>query len=239
VLGNDGYLVRPPPDNSPFTGEVQNIGSTARIDAVDGYVMIGIDGQEVVTAEEVFALAGTYGTPGPTNKYVTDTDPRVSGSVSGVYHYANSATDPVSPVPQDGYEYFNSALEESMRYDGARSKWLSVSTLTFLAGRSANTAAGSYYRGQDNVTFGANIGYPVPKGTVVGISVSKTDSDASVLEVVLDSTVVTTLSANSAGLTANLAANADFNQGLLKFRNQVGGNITTDVQITVIVKRRV
>ena len=33
--------------------------------------------------------------------------------------------------------------------------------------------------------------------------------------------------------------NADFNEGLMQFRNQVGSNITDNVQITAIIKRRI
>ena len=161
------------------------------------------------------------------------------GTLNGIRFYSNSATDPVSPPPADGYMYFNTVLEETMRYDGTRSKWLSVSTLTFLAGRSGNTAAGSFYRGMDGLTFGANIGYPVPKGTLTGIAWSKTDAAASVLEVLVGGSVIATLSANSAGYVTNWLVNADFNEGFLQFRNQVGSNTTSNVQITAIIKRRI
>jgi len=78
VLGNSGLLVRPPPDNTPFTGEVQNIGIVSRVHVSDGHLIIALDGLEVVTGPQVFALTGTSGTPGPTNKYVTNSDARVT-----------------------------------------------------------------------------------------------------------------------------------------------------------------
>lgn len=58
VLGNNGNLVRPPPDNDPFTGEIQNLGSTSRIHATEGEIIIAIDGQLPVTANELFTLIG-------------------------------------------------------------------------------------------------------------------------------------------------------------------------------------
>lgn len=77
VLGDAGGWSRPPPDVDPFTGEVQNIGQVTRIDAVDGHVLVNIDGLLPVTADQIFALVGTSGTPSKTNKYVTNADPRM------------------------------------------------------------------------------------------------------------------------------------------------------------------
>lgn len=56
VLGNSGNLVRPPPDNSPFTGEIQNVGSVSRVDASLGEVVISIDGMNAITGQQVFSL---------------------------------------------------------------------------------------------------------------------------------------------------------------------------------------
>jgi hypothetical protein len=237
VLGNDGYLIRPPPYQNPFTGYIQNLGVVERVDASDGHIIVNLDGMTAVTAAQVFALVGTYGTPSSSNKYVTDSDPRLLAA--GSYQYPKSATDPVYPIPQDGYLYFNTDLETMMQYDASRSKWLSIENLIFNAGRNGNTAAGSYYRGIDGITFGTNIGYPVPKGTLVGLSWTRSDPNPAILEVVVDTTPIATLFSSTSGLVANWSVNADFNQGLLKFRNQIGSNTTSNVQITAIVKRRV
>jgi hypothetical protein len=75
VLGSAGAFSRPPPDVDPFTGEVQNIGQITRVDGSDGHVLVNIDGLSPVTATQIFALAGSYGTPSKTNRYVTETDP--------------------------------------------------------------------------------------------------------------------------------------------------------------------
>jgi len=77
VLGSGGAFSRPPPDISPFTGEVQNVGQVSRVDATNGRILIAIDGMTPATADQLFALAGTNGTPSASNKYVTDSDPRV------------------------------------------------------------------------------------------------------------------------------------------------------------------
>jgi hypothetical protein len=156
----------------------------------------------------------------------------------GQRFYGASATDPSSPTPAGGDMYYNTALGELMTYDGSRSKWLSVSQMTLVSGRNNNTLAGSFYRGADGIVFGTNIGYPVPKGTLVGFAWSRTDSDAATLEVLVGGSVIATLASSAAGPTFDWSANADFSAGLMQFRNQTGGNITTDVQITAIMKRR-
>ena len=78
VLGTSGSLIRPPPDNSPFVGEIQNIGFVGRVHPAQGTFVVNIDGMSVVTGPQVFALTGTDGTPGPANKYVTSSDARLS-----------------------------------------------------------------------------------------------------------------------------------------------------------------
>lgn len=92
VLGNAGAFTRPPPDNDPFTGEIQNLGFVARVDAVDGHIIVSVDGLNAVTADQVFALGGTNGSPSKTNKYVTNSDPRNSDSRTPLAHVHPLAT---------------------------------------------------------------------------------------------------------------------------------------------------
>lgn len=89
VLGTNGALSRPPPDESPFTGEIQPMAVVTRVDAVDGEIVLIVDGLNAVTADQVFALAGTNGTPGPSNKYVTDSDPRNTNARTPTAHAAS------------------------------------------------------------------------------------------------------------------------------------------------------
>lgn len=78
VLGNAGAFSRPPRDVGPtFTGEIQNVGSVARVDAVVGDIAMTVDGLENAKASEFFALQGTNGPPSDTNRYVTDSDLRL------------------------------------------------------------------------------------------------------------------------------------------------------------------
>jgi hypothetical protein len=78
VLGTNGALSRPPPDEDPFTGEIQNLAVVSRVGTTDGEITVIVDGLNAVTAAQIFALAGTDGAPGPANKYVTNSDPRLS-----------------------------------------------------------------------------------------------------------------------------------------------------------------
>jgi hypothetical protein len=78
VLGNNGAFVRPPPDNTLFTGEVQNLGFVGRVHASQGTIVVAIDGLNPVIGDQVFALAGTSGSPSNTNKYVTNSDTRMT-----------------------------------------------------------------------------------------------------------------------------------------------------------------
>jgi len=163
----------------------------------------------------------------------------LNATIQGVRIYAVSATDPSSPTPVNGDLYYNSAIDEWMYYDGSRAKWLSVATYTYSGGAKDDTAAGSYYRAIGELAYGTNIGDSVPKGTVTGLAWSRTDADAATMEVVIDTTSVSTLASSAAGKTASWTKNDDFSEGLLKFRNQAGGNTTSNVIAVVLVKRRI
>jgi len=159
---------------------------------------------------------------------------------AGCRFYGTSATDPSSPAPANGDMYFNTAIYELMVYDGNRAKWLSASQVTLMSGRSGSTLAGSYYRGMDGLAYGANIGHPVPKGTLVGLAWSKTSAAAATLEAVIGGSSIATLALGAGVLVGyDWTKNADFAEGLMQFRNLAAGATTTDVQITALIKRRV
>lgn len=81
VLGDDGYFTRPPPDNVAFTGEVQCVGSVAKVGSIDGIIIVDAgQGLNPVTGNQIFALAGTDGYASASNKYVTNSDPRNTNS---------------------------------------------------------------------------------------------------------------------------------------------------------------
>lgn len=78
VLGDEGVFSRPPIDVSPFTGEVQLVGSVGRVHATLGEIVMNVgQGMLPTTAAQTFALQGTDGTPSDTNRYVTDSDQRL------------------------------------------------------------------------------------------------------------------------------------------------------------------
>lgn len=89
VLGSNGNFIRPPPDEDPFTGEVQNICSVSRVHSSNGEIIVNIDGLNPVTGTQIFALAGTSGTPSKTNQYVTNADSRMSDSRTPSAHAAS------------------------------------------------------------------------------------------------------------------------------------------------------
>ena len=110
VLGNSGNLVRPPPDNTPFTGEIQNLASVTKVDTVDGHIVVAIDGLTPVTAAQIFALAGTSGTPGPANKYVTDADARLLFGNNKQYVVSEDVSSTTSSTFQDKTTLTTAAL---------------------------------------------------------------------------------------------------------------------------------
>ena len=158
---------------------------------------------------------------------------------AGVQLYPPAASDPVSPTPGQGDQYYNTALDELMVYDGTRAKWLSAATYTIQAGRSGDTNAGSFYRGVNGLLLDAsNRGIPCPQGTIVSVAWSRTDSDAATLAVLNNGASVTTLASAVAGAVRSDSVNADVSAGLLSFQNQAGGNQTSNVQIVILLKRR-
>jgi len=162
--------------------------------------------------------------------------------VHGTRYYGVSATDPSSPSPQNGDEYYNSAIGIKMYYDGTRSKWLSVETETVHFGRDGSTLAGSYYRGIDGQALSATNGIiALENGTVIGIGYTRDDTDSATFEVTAGGTLITgavLASTSLSGKTKNL--NSNFSEDdILAVRNQSGGNSTTNVEGWVRLKWRI
>jgi hypothetical protein len=158
---------------------------------------------------------------------------------AGVQIYPPSATDPVSPAPAGGDTYYNTAIDELMVYDGTRAKWLSAATYTIQAGRDGNTNAAGFYRGVNGMLLDASTrGIPIPDGTIVSAAWSRTDADVATLDVLNNGVSVYTLASAAPGAAADDTADVDVSASLLSFRNQAGGNQTSNVQIVILVKRR-
>lgn len=162
-----------------------------------------------------------------------------SGNLNGVKHYPSQATDPVSPAPSDGDRYYNTVLGEEMRYDGTRSKWLSVATLWDGGGRNGTTGGGVYYRRYNGMPFAVGAGSLVRKGTITGISFNCSNAVSHVLQVMVGGSVVATLASNGAFSASNYTVNADFDEGVFSLLNASGSSTTTNLQATVYYKLRV
>lgn len=93
ALGDAGAVSRPPPDTDPFTGEIQLVGSTVRIDASLGSIYFTLSsGLLPMTASHFFAARETSPTGGVTGGEVT----RVSGlnvAVAAGSGFVNDGTD--------------------------------------------------------------------------------------------------------------------------------------------------
>jgi|GEM_PF-1665202 len=157
--------------------------------------------------------------------------------VNGTKHYADTASDPSDPAPAEGDRYYNTTLEMEMRYDGLRSKWLSVESGTFDASDNGNVPVGTYFRVGWLRMAGA-LGFTAHfDGTVVSLAYTRSDSDAADFAVtVAGVTIATVASAATSGYSTTL--DADFNQGdVLSLRND-GANAMKDVIAWVRVKWR-
>jgi hypothetical protein len=94
VLGNSGEFLRPPPDETPFTGEIQNVAQVIRVDAIDGHLRVTVDGLQAVTGNQIFALRGSTGTPSDSNRYVTQEDLGIGPEfLDGSFRIKNTADD--------------------------------------------------------------------------------------------------------------------------------------------------
>jgi len=161
------------------------------------------------------------------------------GEINNQQFYGPLVADPIDPVPEDGDLYYNIAIGELMFFDGSRSKWLSIKPYTIQAGRNGNTNPGTFYRAVNGMVMNdATRGIPAPRGTIVSLSLSRTDADATTLEALANGAVVATLAHSAAGATRDDTIDADFTDGLLSFRNILGGSQTSNVQIVALVRRR-
>lgn len=163
----------------------------------------------------------------------------VQGEFNGTRHYNDSATDPVSPAPAEGDRYYNTVLEMEMRYDGARTKWLSVASETFQFGRDGNTGENAYYLGIDGRSYNGVEGRTAEfNGTVISIAYTRTDTDSATFEVTEDGATVASL-ASTALKGRDNTLNGDFSQdGVLGVRNATGSNNVSRVHGVVRIKWR-
>jgi hypothetical protein len=162
----------------------------------------------------------------------------ISASIGGRTDSGTSATDPGGAV--EGDKYYNTDLEMEMRYDGLRSKWLSVETSNIAFGKSGNGAAGAYFDGPDGIAFSSTEGFAtLHSGTVVAIGYTRTDNDAAVFQVTADGNEIAFIS-SSAVLGVDTTLNGDFSPNqVLGVLNKSGGNTVSNIIGWVKVKWRI
>lgn len=166
-----------------------------------------------------------------TAAHVSSHGPSGSDALASPRRYAPASSDPSSPTPAEGDTYFNTTLKQLMVYDGTRSKWLSdaVFTLGFAGGAGVS----GYFDHHGQATDGGNGDVPVLKGTVVSVAISRSDSDASTIEVTLGGTAVCELVTSAAGVTRDSTLNADFAAGLMTTRVKSAANAIDDARVQV------
>jgi hypothetical protein len=147
--------------------------------------------------------------------------------VNGPKHYANSATDPTTPTPAEGDRYYNTTLEMEMRYDGLRSKWLSVETITIDVSDQGTLNSGSYFQ-VGTLRMTSARGFPAfHDGTVVSIGYTRDDTDAASIAVTENGSTVSSLASTAISGVDN-TKNDDFTGGnILAVRND-GANALTN-----------
>lgn len=166
---------------------------------------------------------------------------RVQVAVSGIVIGTGLVfVGPAPPGTIDGSVlWFNSTLGTLFFYDTTRGKWLGTELVEKIGGRNGTTPPGNYYRGADSLVLdAANRGLPVAKGTVTSVSWTRTNTGAATLQVLVGGVVVAEVASSLVGATRDDTINADFNTGMMSFRNKSTGANTSDVQIAVQYRRR-
>lgn len=135
--------------------------------------------------------------------------------------------------------WYNTTLGALFYYDTTRAKWVGTDISNVFAGRNGTTPAGNFYRASDGMVLDdTNRGVPVGKGTLTSISWSRTDTGSATLQVLVGGVIVAELISSVSGATRDETINADFNAGLMSFRNKTAGSSTSNVQIAVQYRRR-
>ena len=157
--------------------------------------------------------------------------------VNGPKHYASSATDPTTPTPADGDRYFNTTLEMEMRYDGSRSKWLSVESCIISGSDQSTLNNGAYFQ-IGSVRMASDRGYTAMfDGTVVSLGYTRSDIDAASFAVTEDGTTIASV-ASTAVSGRDVTLDGDFAEGgVLALRND-GANALSNGIVWARVKWR-
>ena len=191
-----------------------------------------------IASTDLFVISQDNGDTTFTSKKITGAN---FDMVKGLRHYGLLATDPTTPTPADGDEYYNTVLDKKMYYDIGRSKWLSVETMIIYFGRSGDTAAATYYRAIDGLPYSGTNGVYLPwNGVITGLGYTRDDSDSATFEVTADGVGTAATLASTAIEGASTSFNVDVTSGeVIGIKNQTGANITTNVNGWVFLKWRI
>jgi len=157
---------------------------------------------------------------------------------AGIRHYGASATDPTTPTPQAGDEYYNTAINHKMCYDASRGKWLSITGFMDGCGINGSVSPNSFYRRWNGMTLSTTLGAHIPKGTIVRIGYTTSNSVAHTLEVLVSGSPVAELASGGNASASSNTINGDFNAGNISFRNKSGSATATNLQAAVYFKLR-
>ena len=214
-------------------------GSDASVVSGSGDLKLGTDGACV----ELNTQSADPSSPTDGGVWHNSTDDKFRGRLNSVtrdfsMEFPPGTGDPSSGMV-DGDRYYNTTLKTWMTYDASRSKWMSMDSVTIQTGRQGDTLATAYYRGVNGLTLSSTIGYPALwDGTIVGLSYTRSDTDAATFEVVAGGTAIAEL-ASSAGSGYSTALDGDFSQGdILAVRNKTGSGTTSNVQIWITIRWR-
>jgi hypothetical protein len=124
-----------------------------------------------------------------------------------------------------------------MYYDGNRSKWLSISTLSDGAGVNNNTSPGNFYKRFNGLTLSDSQGPFIQKGTVVGIGYTSSTTATHTFQVRINGTIISLLASCGAASASNFTKNDDFEAGIFSCFNQ-GPDTVNGFQAVVYYKLR-
>jgi len=207
----EGEFMRPPPGVTDFTGEIQWCGSVTKVDVTAGHIAVNLGGMAIITADQVFALAGTDGTPSNINKYVTDSDSRMTDARMPTAHAAshqNGGSDEVATATPAA-----NAIPKAGAGGDLDGGWIAYGTLASTAcegndsrlsdARTPTAHAASHTNGSDDIQSATS----TQKGLATATQISKLDGIESGADVTDATNVVESL--DGATLTAVTVAATD------------------------------
>ena len=245
VTGSSATTIQTGTGAMTFTaGGIVDVNATGAvtIDSTGGSLNMGSDANTGAINIGTGAAARTLtigNNTGATAVIVTSGTEKVQ--IDGVTHYGKSAGLPTARSGgfQDGDIYFDTGLHMEMRYDGSRTKWLSIEAAYIYFSRNGNTAAGNYYRSGEGLVMSSTSGFTALwNGTITAIGYVRSDTDSATFDIQEGGTSRATL-ASSATSGRSTTLNANFSAGgILAVANQAGGNTTSDVNGWVRVQWR-